>query len=149
MARVQFDINTTLAPEAVVKLLTDFSPQRPERWPGLDPKLYEVYSVTDTSAEVREGGPSTTWAKERYDWSTPGKVRWEVLESSFCKPGSFVQANINANPSGGSAIHFEWERKASNPMGAIITTLVRVTGGAPVKASFEKGLRKAEGTPAP
>jgi hypothetical protein len=65
-----------------------------------------VYSVGDTTAEVREGNRSPKiWARERYNWSTPGTVRWEVMESNFCDPGSYVEARITPGERGGSRIH--------------------------------------------
>jgi len=137
-------MQTTLAPDEVVELFADFSEHRPERWPGLDPKLFAVYSKEATSAEVREGGPASFWARERYDWSRPGVVRWDVLESSFCKPGSHVQVSVSERAGGGTDVHVEWERTPSTFMGTIAMLGVKLTGGAPVRSSFEKGLRQAE-----
>jgi len=78
-------------------MLTDFSKTRPETWPGLWEGAYEVYSVGQTSAEIREGNRSPrVWARERYDWSTPGVVRWEVVESNFCTPGGFVRVEVKS-----------------------------------------------------
>ena len=53
MARLEFDVDTSLSPERVAGALLDFSPRRPEIWPGIEPSLYEVYSVGETSAEDR------------------------------------------------------------------------------------------------
>jgi hypothetical protein len=128
----------------VVGLLTDFSDRRPELWPELGADAYRVYSVGDKTAEVREGNKSPkVWARERYDWSKPGTVRWEVLESNFCKPGSFVEVQITPHD-GGSRLHVTWSRTASSLMGVIGITMVRLSKGAPVKASLDAALRKAE-----
>ncbi len=54
MARVELDIDTPLPPERVIAALTDFSERRPEIWPGLHPKHYEVRSVGDSWAEVKD-----------------------------------------------------------------------------------------------
>src|SRR4051794_30361129 len=96
MARFVARVDTTATPDQVLAALTDFTDRRPDIWPGLARELYEVYEVGETSATVREGStkPSKVWARERYDWSTPGVVRWEVLESSFSTPGSYVEARI-------------------------------------------------------
>ncbi len=94
---VQFDVQTSLPPDRVIAMLTDFSKTRPETWPGLWEGAYEVYSVGQTSAEIREGNRSPrVWARERYDWSTPGVVRWEVVESNFCTPGGFVRVEVKS-----------------------------------------------------
>src|SRR5206468_12132222 len=79
MPKVELDAETSLAPDRVIAMLTDFSEHRPEVWPGLWEDAYEVYSVGETTAELREGNKSPkVWARERYDWSKPGTVRWEV-----------------------------------------------------------------------
>jgi hypothetical protein len=145
MARVEFDMKTSLAPEKVIGMLTDFSERRPEVWPGLWEGAYEVYSVGPTSAEVREGNKSPkVWARERYDWSTPGVVRWEVVESNFSKPGSYVEARVTPGEAGGSAVHVTWNRSPSSAMGSVAMAMVVLSRGAPVKASLNAGFRKAQ-----
>jgi hypothetical protein len=134
MAKIEMDIATKLAPERVIEALTDFSERRPDIWPILSREYYEVYSVGDTWAEVREGNvkPIRTWAKERYDWSTPGKVTWTVNESNFCKPGSYVSAAITAAEGGGSHVHITWERFPSNVKGQIAAIMMTLTKGGPI-----------------
>ncbi|MGZ4214273.1 MAG: hypothetical protein ACXVQV_13670 [Actinomycetota bacterium] len=142
---VEFDIETSLAPEKVVGMLTDFSDRRPEIWPGLSSDAYQVYSVGDTTAEIREGNKAPkVWARERYDWSKPGVVRWEVLESNFSKPGSYVEAHMAPREGVGSKIHVVWNRSPSSPMGVIAMSLIVLTRGAPVKSSIVAALKKAE-----
>jgi hypothetical protein len=143
--RVEFDTQTTLPPEQVTALLTDFSERRPERWPGLWEGAYKVFSVGDTTAEVQEGNKSPkVWARERYDWSKPGLVRWEVIESNFCKPGSFVEAHISPATPTGSKVHVVWHRSPSSFMGQVATAMIVLTRGAPVKGSLNQGFKKAE-----
>jgi hypothetical protein len=75
MARIELNVESSASPEQVIDGLTDFSDRRPDLWPGLNPKMYRVYEVGDTWADVREGNSDAIWARERYDWSTPGMVR--------------------------------------------------------------------------
>ena len=56
MAKIEMDVETSLDPERVKAALLDFSPRRPEIWPGIAPSMYEVYSVGDTSAEITSPG---------------------------------------------------------------------------------------------
>jgi hypothetical protein len=142
MAKVEMDIDTKLPPERVVAALTDFSERRTDIWPGLSSEYYEVYSVGDTWAEVREGNvkPFRTWAKERYDWSTPGKVTWTVNESNFCKPGSSVSADITPVEGGGSHVHITWERFPSNMKGRFAAAVIKMTKGGPIPKSMKKVL---------
>ena len=141
MARVEFDMDTPVAPERVIGALTDFTEHRPELWPGIKPKEYEVYEVHDTSAIVREGSGGPVWAKERYDWSKPGTVRWEVIESGFCAPGSFVQTDVEARD-GGSRIHVTWERTPTTMLARVMLALIVLSRGGPVRSSLLKGLQR-------
>ena len=35
--------------------MTDFSPNRPHRWPALSERAFEVYHVGDAKADIRKG----------------------------------------------------------------------------------------------
>ncbi|MGH2766535.1 MAG: hypothetical protein ACRDKA_11590, partial [Actinomycetota bacterium] len=61
MARVEFEVQTDLAPDRIVDALTDFSERRPDLWPGLNRSQFEVYEVGETWAEVREGTTKGIW----------------------------------------------------------------------------------------
>jgi hypothetical protein len=148
MPRVELDIETSVAPERVRNALIDFSPARPTVWPGIEPSLYEVYSVGETTAEIREGNRvpgGAVWAKEQYDWSDPDTVTWTVVDSNFCTPGSRVSATIRPNGTGGSRIHVSWNRTPISRSGRLGMLLVTGTRGAPIKASIKKGLKRLGG----
>ena len=82
----EFDFVTTAAPEQVVELMTDFSPNRPHRWPASSLTAFEVYHVGDTEADIREGQDfPKLWARWHYDWSTPGSVTLAITESDRCR----------------------------------------------------------------
>lgn len=147
MARVELDVETSLSPEQVREALLDFSERRPDHWPSLERSLYEVYSVGETSADVREGSRMpgmTIWAKEHYDWSTPDTVRWTVTESNFCMPGSFVAATMYPREGGGTRVHIEWERTGTTMLGRVIIRMVALTGGRPVASSVRSALSRLE-----
>ena len=144
MARVEFDAETPLPVEKVRAMLLDFSDRRPQVWPGLWEGAYEVYSVGETSAEIREGNKRPrVWARERYDWSKPGVVRWEVVESNFSAPGSYLEAHLSATASGGTKVHIVWDRTATSAMGRFALGIIKLTKGAPVKASMNAAFKKA------
>ncbi|GAB3568626.1 hypothetical protein GCM10027405_30610 [Arthrobacter alkaliphilus] len=151
MPRVEMDVDTRVGPERVRAALLDFSPRRPEIWPGIYPPMYEVYQVGETSADIREGSKAPggpIWAKEHYDWSTPDAVTWTVQDSNFCAPGSYVTARIKPSDGGGSRIHVIWNRQPTSIAGRIATFMIVVTRGAPVAASLRKGLKRLEDRPA-
>lgn len=147
MPRVEIESHTTLAPDQVVAALTDFSERRPEMWPGIAPEYYEVISVGENEAEVKEGtvmGPMRIWAVEHYDWSTPNRVLWTVKESNFSKPGSYVQIDLSPDGSGGSRIHTTWERTASTWWASLMFKMLVATKGKAVEQSVRKGLANYE-----
>jgi hypothetical protein len=143
MPHIELEMQTSLPPEKVIAALTDFSDRRPDLWPGLWREAYQVYEVGDTWAEVREGSKRPNiWARERYDWSTPGTVRWEVIESNFCTPGSFVQARVTPLDEGGSRVHITWERTGTRLASRLMLAFVALTRGAPVKSSVNAGFKR-------
>ena len=147
MPKVEMDLETTLPPENVRAALLDFSPRRPEVWPGLAASEYKVYETGATSADIREGTKSpgmSVWAKEHYDWSDPQTVKWTVVESNFSAPGSYVAATITARPGGGSHVHIEWNRTGSSFLGRVIIGIIALTNGRPVASSFRRALKKLE-----
>jgi hypothetical protein len=150
MPKVEFDIETTVPAQRVLEALTDFSERRPDIWPGIDPSQYEVYSVEETQADVKEGSKmpgATIWAREHYDWSTPGTVRWTVRESNFSAPGSYVSATVTPRDDGGSRIHVTWDRTGTSFVGRVAVALIRMTKGKPVADSIKKALEKMERSP--
>ena len=147
MHRVEVDVDTLLAPARVQEALLDFSDRRPDIWPGLERSLYEVYSVGETSADVKEGSKMpgmTIWAREHYDWSTPDTVRWTVTESNFCAPGSYVAATMTPREGGGTRVHLEWERTGTTLMGRFLIRMIKLSKGKPVAASMSKAFGKLD-----
>jgi hypothetical protein len=144
VARLELDIESSLPPQRVIDALIDFSDRRPDIWPGLAREFYEVYSVGDTTAEVREGSVMPglkIWAREHYDWSRPGVVSWTVTESNFCTPGSGVITEVTPRD-GGSRLHVSWERTGSNPKGRMIVAMMKLTRGRLIVQSVRSALDK-------
>lgn len=148
MPKVEVDVETTLSPEQVRAALLDFSERRPEIWPGIEPSLYEVYSVGETTADIKEGSKMpgmTVWAKEHYDWSTPGTITWTVVESNFCTPGSGVVATIAPRDEGGTRVHIVWDRTGTSLPGKFAVAMIRLSRGKPIAASVKKAFARMEG----
>ena len=118
---VHVGFDTALSPERVIAALVDFSSDRPQIWPNLDPDKYEVHEVGETWAVVTEGNRSpNVWARERYDWADPAKVAWRAEASNFCAPGSGVDVLVSPGEAGGSHVELDWQRTSASPMGYII-----------------------------
>ena len=145
--KLELETQTSLSPEQVVAALTDFSERRPYMWTGISPHHYKVFSVGETSADVREGtkqGPIDVWAREQYDWSKPNTVVWTVKESNFCTPGSYVKAEIYPREGGGSTIKSTWDRTATSASGRFIFAAMKLSRGKVIENSMRKGLTNYE-----
>jgi hypothetical protein len=145
--QLEMETETSLSPDQVVAALTDFSDRRPQMWTGISPQYYKVFSVDETSADVREGtkqGPLNVWAREQYDWSVPNTVVWTVKESNFCTVGSYVKAEIRPRPGGGSIIKSTWDRTPTSMSGRFIFEVMKLTKGRAIEKSMRKGLSNYE-----
>ncbi|WP_280471688.1 SRPBCC family protein [Nocardia cyriacigeorgica] len=127
--RFEFDVATAATPDQVVELLTDFSPQRPDRWPALSAKSYEVYTVGETSADVREGQDlppiSATW---HYDWSEPGTVTMTVTGGDDLAIGSYHTVIVRPAADGGSTVHGIWDNTAISNSARFGVLVMRLMG---------------------
>ena len=120
---------TALPPDRVIASLTDFSPQRAEIWPALDPERFEVHELGDTWALVTEGSRQpNVWATERYSWATAGTVSWRAEKSNFSAPGSGTDVTAAETPTGGSRVHVRWQRESTSVTGLLIVMLFRLLG---------------------
>ena len=147
MSGVDVVVETSAPPEEVREALLDFSPRRPQRWPGISPELYEVYEVGEWSAEIREGTRTRTgafWTRERYEWDDGDTIRWTAIESNFWRPGSYVTATLKPGEESGTRLEIHWHRSASSLLGRLGAFMVRRTRGKPVAASFRRGLERLE-----
>jgi hypothetical protein len=145
MPRAEFDIETSLSPEQVRAAFLDFSERRPEIWPSLEPSLYEVYSVDETSADVKEGSKlpgMTVWARERYEFADPMTISWQATESNFCTPGSGVTITMHPREGGGTRMHVVWQRVGTTVRGKLAIGLIALMKGKPIAKSVEGSLRR-------
>ena len=90
MPRIEFTVDSNVPPDRVLAAAADFSERRPDLWPNISRRRYTVHERGDTWAQVTEGSDvmGGIWARERYDWSTPGTVRATVVDSNVFAGGS-------------------------------------------------------------
>ncbi len=137
--KFEFDFVTTATPDQVIELMTDFSPNRPHRWPASSVKAFEVYHVGETEADIREGQDfPKLWAKWHYDWSTPGSVTLTVTESDAMEAGSFMTLAATPTAEGGSSVHGVWEQTSKNLIGHIGVTTMRFIGPRFLSSYYKK-----------
>ena len=142
MATLNVVAETDATPDEVIGALTDFTERRPEIWPYLASRYYEVLEVGENRARIREGtvsGPLKVWAIEEYEWG-PGRCRFTVAESNFCKPGSYVEVSASPRSGGGSEVRTHWDRRPSNLTGWMAVVMMKASRGGVLKDSMKKGL---------
>jgi hypothetical protein len=140
MARVRFEVKSTLEPNAVIEALTDFSERRPELWPAIDPSIYRVHEVSDSSAVVTEGTDvmGGIWATERYEWNGSGRVRATIQDSNFWHPGGTWELTAVTGAGGGSVLTVTRDRRAKNARARVLETMMRLVGRRMLAAELAK-----------
>ena len=137
--KFEFQFETTATPEQVVELMTDFSPNRPHRWPASSVKAFEVHHLGDTEADIREGQDfPKLWATWHYDWSKPGSVTLTITESDAMQTGGFMTLTATPTAEGGSVVHGVWEQTSKNLTGVLAVTMMRVIGPRFLSSYYKK-----------
>ncbi len=141
MAKIHYEADGRVSPDRFIAALTDFGPRRPELWPGLDTKYYELHELGDTWADVTEGTDifGGVWARERYDWSEPGVVRLTLQEAVDFTPGTVTVYRVTPGPDGGCHVAVDFRRIAKSPRGRLVGVLVSLAG----RRRFAGELREA------
>lgn len=92
-------------------------------------------------AEVTEGIPFS-WSRERYDWSTPGRVVLDQLDSNVAFPGGRIAYTIT-DSSGGCTVACDRLRRFRHiPRGLLAGTIMRLVGARILRWQFAKSLRR-------
>ncbi len=130
MAKIHYEADGEVSAERFVAALTDFSVRRPELWPNLDARFYGLLERGDTWAEVTEGTDvlGGVWARERYDWSEPGRVTLTLLESPDFRPGTLIDYHVSDRADGGCHVAVDFQRIAASPRGRLVGVVVQLTG---------------------
>jgi hypothetical protein len=145
MPRIEFDLTTGVSPDRFVAALTDFSPTRADIWPNIDERHLKVHQVGADRADVTEGSSLAggVWERNRYDWSTPGTVRIETIESNTWRPGSSWLYRVEPTDTG-SHIQVTVDRRPATLRGRLIAVLLVLAGRRALRRATEQVLRKLD-----
>ena len=103
MTSVRTSVSTSLPPADVMTVLTDFGPERVDRWANIDAEHFQVHDSGPGWADVTEGN-KLGWERTRYTWDADaGTVGVETLESNLWGPGSRWDYPIRPAPAAVSA----------------------------------------------
>jgi hypothetical protein len=143
MPKTHFTVHTSLAPHAVVELLTDFGPERAKRWPNIDEAHFQVHDQGDGWAEVTEG-TSMGWERERYAWDAGAtNVTIDTLDSNLWGPGSGWRYDLTPTADG-TDVHVTLTRTPKSFRGRLVGSLIPLAGGRVLGKQLEGVFRKAE-----
>lgn len=142
MTVVRFHLVSSLAPEAAMRVLTDFSPARAEAWPSIDAEHFTVHAQGPTWAEVTEGTASA-WERARYEWDDARRrVDIATLDSKVFGPGGGWVFEVS--PEGnGSRIDVELTRRPRTFQRKLLAALLPLVGPASLSKSFAGPLQAA------
>ena len=145
MSTNRITAHTTLSADDIVRVLTDFGPDRPRNWPGNDADAYRVHASGPGWAEVTEGSsrPGGVWQRSRYDWSQAGVVRLDVVDSNAFGAGSFWRYDLS--PDGdGTTVALTVHREPSTLRGRLLDPFLAVAGRWFFGPDLRRTLRRLE-----
>jgi hypothetical protein len=148
MARIRFQLDTTLAPTAVLAALTDFGPRRAQIWPNIDDQHFKLHNQGPGWAEVTEGSSVAggVWEREKYTWDTSaGSVAVETLDSNTWGAGSRWDYKISGRAQGGSRVDVTVERRGKGLKGKLIEAGLAAAGTGMLRSQMEKALERSAG----
>ncbi len=130
MAKIHYEADGDVSPERFIAALTDFSDRRPELWPNLSARFFRLHELGDNWAEATEGTDvfGGIWARERYDWYEPGRVRLRLIESPNFRAGTVVDYGITARGDGGCHVSIDFQRIARDARGRLVGVIVQLVG---------------------
>jgi hypothetical protein len=141
MGRSHVRAHGTFPPERFVCALTDFGPGRSEVWGNVDPATLAVHERGDTWAEVTEGSArGGIWQRLRYDWSVPGVVTLDVVDSNTFGPGSRWTYRLDPDGHGGTDIELTVVRVPTTARGRVMDAVLSHGGG---RLFFARDLRRS------
>ena len=145
MPTIHFELQSPLAPAAVVAGLTDFGPGRAEVWPNVDSDHFQLHDQGPGWAEVTEGSSVAggVWERERYTWDgTAGTVAVETLDSNTWGPGSRWDYRITPGAGAGSRVEVTVVRNGKGLKGSLLGVALAIAGAGTLRSQMEQALAR-------
>ena len=143
MPTTRFTVHTSLSPDDVMSLLTDFGPDRARRWPNVDEAHFKVHEQGPDWAEVTEGN-SMGWERERYSWDATARIiTIDTLESNLWGPNSGWRYELTP-AADGTDVHVTLTRVPKSFLARLIGALIPIVGGRALAKQFRSVFSKAE-----
>ena len=143
MPSTEFTVHTTLSPDAVMELFTDFGPGRADRWPNIDTSHFTVHDQGPDWAEVTEGN-RMGWERERYAWDAEaGTITIDTLDSNLWARGSGWRYQLTPSERG-TDVKVTLTRVPRSLLGRLVGALIPLVGSRALARQFQSVLRQAE-----
>jgi len=146
MAHIHFQIETTLEPAAVLRVLTDFGEGRAKVWPNIDAAHFQVHDLGPGRADVTEGSSIAggVWERMRYEWDAPaGRVAAVTVDSNAWGPGSRWDYQLTPRTGGGTDVDVRVVRSGKGVKGKLLELVIGLTGTSRLRGDMEKVLARA------
>jgi hypothetical protein len=146
MAHIHLHLETKLAPETVLAVLTDFGPRRATVWPNIDEQHFQVHDQGPGWADVTEGNSIAggVWEREKYTWDVPaGHVAAETIDSNTWGPGSRWDYKLTPTAQHGTEIEVTLERHGKGWKGRFLELGLAVGGAILVRSQMEQALARS------
>jgi hypothetical protein len=146
MARINFMLETRLAPDAVLTAVTDFGPKRAKVWPNIDEQHFKVHGQGPGWAEVTEGSSVAggVWEREKYTWdATERTVTVETIDSNTWGPGSRWDYKVTLAEGGGSRVEVNVTRNGKGWKGRLIELGLVAAGNRMLRSQMDQALQRA------
>jgi hypothetical protein len=132
-------------PARFIAALTDVGPGRADVWGNSNPRDLMVHDRGDSWADVTERSTSGgVWQRLRYDWSVPGVVTLDVLDSNAFGPGSRWTYLVESDGAGGCLIDLTIERVPTTTRGRMLDAALGLGGNVFFARDLRRSLRRLE-----
>lgn len=148
MAEIHFHLETKLAREFVLAVLTDFGPRRATTWPNIDQEHFKVHEQGPGWADVTEGSSVAggVWERERYTWdASTGHITAETIDSNTWGTGSRWDYKLTPTAHGGTNIDVTIKRHGKGWKGRLIELGLTVAGTQMLRSQMEQALARSAG----
>ena len=140
MATGRFTLHSKLPPAEAIAVLTDFGPDRPQKWPNVDSDHFTVHEVGSGWADITEGN-DRTWERVRYEWDLDAAtVSAATVDSNVWQAGPGWQYQFVPEGSG-STVSVALTRKGKTASGKVIAALLPLAAGSALKKAFRGPLQ--------
>jgi hypothetical protein len=145
--RVHFTLQTTLGPDRVLGVLTDFSEHRAEVWPNIDRAHFTVHGQGPGWADVTEGNAVAggVWERNRYEWGKePNRLEITTTDSNTWRAGSGWDYHLTPLAAGGTSIRVDVLRRGRGAKGALLGLVIGALGARILRSDMQKVLGPLE-----